>query len=124
MHWLTVLKVGYFGMFSATLLYYWLTGGGIPRDYEELCAQLGASLLWFATWPMSLWLWSADHRWKKINARKNDIADLRESLEDVVDSPTHDALASNLNTKYKIVCDGHPVEDCTHKRRARRAVLN
>lgn len=123
-YWWFFAKTLYGCWAGATFMYYWVTGGGMPGDYEELCAQVGASVLCFITWPISLWLWRCERHWRKINARKNDIADLAESLARVTDSPTHDALASSLNTKYKLVCADHPVEDCQCKRSGRQRVLD
>lgn len=52
------------GMMGCTLLFYQLIYGWVT-DYEEFCTRVGASFLWFITWPLSVFAWWQDRQWRK-----------------------------------------------------------
>lgn len=93
--------------------------GGRTYDYETFCAKLGASVLWFITWPSEIWMALRDWRYRKQQEKKHQLYALTESVLDA-DDPNNEILANQLNEIYNITCSGHPARvDCAFKRRER-----
>lgn len=113
----------YVGMFVCTFGVL-LVRSGAPQGYEDLCTYVGASMLWFITWPSDIYVLARDWSWRRACEKKQRIAELRWSIESLGTADHDEAAARSLNEQYGIECEHHAVfDDCVHKAQQREELL-